>query len=65
MIRKFGEHSRKCWNGRSLSLNEDKKWTSFGTKCKKRTVLKESFIKNCHVSNPYFLPEGKGIGEVF
>ena len=49
VIEKFGQHSQKCWKN---SLN-----------CKK-LKQNESVIKTCHVSNPYFLPENNGIGQV-
>ena len=66
VIRRFGEHSRTCWNGGNLVFNEHKfGWTNFKMKCKKRKLSKESLMNNCFVKNPYFLPNSKGIGEVF
>ena len=51
VIEKFGQHAQKCWTQISSK------------RCKKRKQ-KESIIETCHVSNPYFLPENTGIGEV-
>ena len=49
VIEKFGQKSQECWKNLS--------------KCKKRKE-NESIVKTCHVSNPYFLPEINGIGQV-
>ena len=60
VIRKFGEHSQNCWNGLFLSAED----TRFQGVCQKRRE-EQSIMKTCHVPNPYFLPESRGIGEVF
>ena len=63
VIRKFGEHSKNCWSGLFVS-SYDIRFNGFQRECRKRKE-NQSIVKNCHVTNPYFLPDGKGVGEVF
>ena len=57
VIREFGEHSINCWNFPHTAKNIERV-------CHKRNE-KIAITKNCYVSNPYFLPDTRGIAEVF